>query len=154
TLTVLAGKPFPVHPDILRAAAELRARLRPGDTVQPLDVTAGAVHAMYLARADIATPFLYDFHFYHHPASAITRRLRRRFLAGMDHSRPRFVVAATTSGWRPVGSETADFPELDALLRRDYRGLWRGERLTFYVRVDSGAAVLPGPTRAGRGPRG
>src|ERR1051326_6402787 len=134
TRDVLAGRPYPVPPDILRAAADLRERLRPGDTVQPLDATAGALHAMFLAHADIATPFLHDFPFYHHPASAMTRRLRARFLASMAQARPRFIVEATPSIWRPRGPETAEFPELTMLVESDYHPLWRGERLTLYER--------------------
>ncbi len=134
TRDVLAGRPYPVPPDILRAAADLRERLRPGDTVQPLDATAGALHAMFLARADIATPFLHDFPFYHHPGSAMTQRLRARFLASMDQTRPRFIVEATPSIWRPKGPETAEFPELTKLVESSYHPLWRGKRLTLYER--------------------
>ena len=58
----------------------LTRHLRPGDRVQPLDWTGGAVHAMLLARAQLATPFMYDFHFYHHVSHPYIQRLRRRFL--------------------------------------------------------------------------
>ena len=49
-----------------KIAEFLKLHVEPGDKVQPLDWTGGVVHAMLLSRVEIATPFIYDFHFYHH----------------------------------------------------------------------------------------
>lgn len=102
-------------------AAFLEPRLQPGDTVQAMDWTdAGVVHGLLLARARTATPFLYDFHFYHHVSSDYVRSLRRRFLAALDESDARFLVRGKVGPF-PAGPDTSrDFPELDALLGRDY----------------------------------
>jgi hypothetical protein len=94
----------------------LREHLRPGDLVQPLDVTDGAVHGMLLARARLATPFLYDFHFYHHPDDPYIRALRERLTTGIEATCARFVIRFRAP-WRPSGPGTAsDFPALDAAL--------------------------------------
>ena len=69
--------------DVDVIATFLSQRLRPSDTVQPLDVASGAVHAMLITKSLIATPFIYDFHFYHHQKRPIIRDLRGRMLAAI-----------------------------------------------------------------------
>lgn len=111
-----------MRPSIETVAGLLRERMEPGDTVQPLDVTNGAVHAMLLARAPLASPFLYDFHFHHHPNEPIIRRLRRRMIETFERAPPRFIVLSRS--WRPFGPQTAPFPELNRILVRDYELAW------------------------------
>jgi hypothetical protein len=104
-----------------RVAAFLRSNLRPGDTVQPLDWTGGAVHGMLMAGARLGTSFLYDFHFYHHAGHPYIAALRARFLREMEERRPRFVVEVLQDKPWPTGEgSTQEFPELRALLERDY----------------------------------
>lgn len=103
-------------------AAFLRERLQPGDTVQPLDWTAGAVHAMLIARARLATRFMYDYHFHHHVSEPFIQELRRRFLADFDAARPRFVIDwfGENKPW-PSGVDTdRTFPELESRLEAGY----------------------------------
>src|SRR5262245_27919401 len=90
----LAGAPAPppLGGRVDEIAAYLKHSLEPGDTVQPLDWTGGAVHAMLRARARLATSFIYDFHFYHHLEEPYIQSLRRRFLAELDRAHPRFVI--------------------------------------------------------------
>ncbi len=105
----------------------LRSHLRPGETVQPLDVAGGVVHGMLLAQAPPATRFIYDFHFYHHESSPTIRALRREFVAELDERAPRFVVRLEKTSedegpWRPSGHDCGgEFPELEELLREHYR---------------------------------
>jgi hypothetical protein len=84
----------------------LNERLLPGDTVQPMDWTKGAVvHGLLLAEAEIATSFIYDFHFYHHVSDPYIRALRRRFLRELEAASPRFIVRSRVGPF-PVGPDT------------------------------------------------
>lgn len=104
-----------------RIAAFLRARMSPEDRVQPLDWTGGALHAMLLAGARHATPFIYDFHFYHHVDEPYIAQLRARFIGLLRAAPPRFVVEMTARPWPRGKRTTRSFPQLEALLARDYR---------------------------------
>jgi len=101
-------------------AAFLKASLGPGDSVQPLDWTAGAVHAMLEARAPLATRFVYDFHFYHHVSTPYIQGLRVEFLRELSAARPRFVIQFTNRSWVSGPDTTRSFPELEAYLARQY----------------------------------
>jgi hypothetical protein len=103
-------------------AGFLRTHLRPGDTVQPLDWTGGAVHAMLIARAKLATPFMYDYHFYHHVSRPFIQLLRTRFIQDFQKARPRFVVQyfGETKPWPKGYDTTREFPKLQAMLASDY----------------------------------
>jgi hypothetical protein len=127
---LLAGAPFLLPRDIDAVAKLLNDSIEPGETVQPLDVSSGAAHAMLLARVPLATRFLYDFHFYHHTDDPFIRALRGELIAALEFERPRFVVESSRLAWRPRGLRTSGFPELDALLERHYRTVYTGNRLT------------------------
>jgi hypothetical protein len=102
-------------------AKSLRARMQPGDTVQPLDWAGGAVHGMLMAGAPLGTRFMYDFHFYHHVSKPYIRTLRREFVAELAAKPPRFVVAIPEHRAWPHGADTTrEFPELNALLENQY----------------------------------
>jgi len=98
----------------------LRSHAQGGERVQPLDVANGAVHAMWLVEADLATSFLYDFHFYHHADSPFIRGLQSRLLRELDQNEPRFVIAATQPAFRARGPGSTTFPELAQLISRHY----------------------------------
>ena len=99
----------------------LREKLRPGDTVQALDWTGGAVHAMLIARARTATPYLYDVMFYQQAGSPYTTKLRREFMGLMKARRPRFVIEVVTNKPWPRGQGTTrEFVELRRLLDEHY----------------------------------
>jgi hypothetical protein len=101
-------------------ASYLKAHLHPGERVQPLDWTDGAVHAMLLARAPIATRFLYAFHFQHHVSTDYIQNLRASFLAELALAEPAYVVRMTECR-RPHGVDTSPFfPELDRFLAEHY----------------------------------
>ncbi len=117
-------------------AAFLEQRLAPGDTVQAMDWTdAGVVHGLLLAGARTATPFLYDFHFYHHVSTDYIRTLRDRFTTALDESDARFVIRGKVGPF-PTGSDTSRvFPKLDALIARDYRRVVELPGYDIYERV-------------------
>jgi uncharacterized peroxidase-related enzyme len=130
-------------------ATFLQENLRPGDTVQPLDWTGGAAHAMLLAKAKIATPFVYDVYFYHHVSNPYIQSLRRTFLTDMKAARPRFVVEITGEDkpWVSGADTTREFPELAALLERDYRVAVSGRGYVIYEIRDDGSTALAQPSR-------
>jgi hypothetical protein len=116
-------------------AGFLKANLRPGDTVQPLDWTGGAVHAMLIDRARLATSFLYDFHFYHSVSSPYIRALRRRFVGELTRSAPRYVIMVTADRPWPTGTDTSqDFPELRQVLQGEYHAVRSAETYTILER--------------------
>jgi hypothetical protein len=102
-------------------AAWLRPRLRPGDRVQPLDWTGGAVHGLLLSEARLATRFLYDYHFYHHVTTPYIARLRRSFMDELRASHPRFVIEVLTNKpWITGLGTTHEFPALRQFLDERY----------------------------------
>ena len=117
-------------------AAFLLAHLEPGDLVQPLDWTGGAVHGMLAARAPIATRFMYDFHFYHHVDTPYIVRLRRQFVRQLAAKRPRFVAQVLEGRPWPGGpGTTRSFPALQELLDSDYRVVHEGETYRILERI-------------------
>jgi hypothetical protein len=105
----------------------LRVHLRPGDTVQPLDWTGGAVNGMLLAHAPLATRFLYDYHFYHHVANPYIQQLRTQFMSQLREARPRFVIQVNHGKpWVRGEGTTREFPQLESFLAQDYRPAFEG----------------------------
>lgn len=114
-------------------AGWLKARLQPGDTVQPLDWTGGSIHAMLLARARLATRFMYDYHFYHDVSSSYTRALRKDFIRQLAVARPRFIIdVQEDKPWVSGFDSSHDFPELTQFLRNNYSVALRGHGYVIY----------------------
>jgi hypothetical protein len=122
-LRQLEGKP--VITSTYRAneiARFLESNLKDGDTIQPLDWTGGTLLAMLEIRAHIATPYVFDFYFYHHVSDPYIQSLRVDFLDRMRIARPRFIVEVTAvdKPWI-IGKDTSrDFPEFRKFLRENY----------------------------------
>jgi hypothetical protein len=135
----LAGRPLPL-PGLGRTdemAEYLRGSLRPGDTVQALDWTGGAIQAMLIARAPAATPFVTDFSFYHHVSDPFIRDLRARFAASFAEAAPRVVLRVDKHKPWPGGADTSrEFEEIDRALERDYRVDHTGYGYRIYRRRD------------------
>ncbi len=122
-LRQLHGKPIaPLGSRVDTLAAFLENRLRAGDTVQPLDWTGGTLQAMLMSRATLATPFVFDFYFYHHVSHPYIRELRSRFMASMEAHPPRFVIAILSEDkpWVSGPDTSREFPELQAFLEKHY----------------------------------
>ena len=109
--------------------------MKPGDLVQAMDWThAGVVHGLLLAEAQTATPFIYDFHFYHDVSTDYVKELRRRFVTGLEETEARFIVRGRVGPF-PKGRDTdRNFPEFEALLEREYRPVLKRRRFTIYER--------------------
>lgn len=109
-------------------ASFLRSRLRPADVVQPLDWTGGAVQAMLIARARLATRYLYDEEFYHHVSTPYVQRLRSDFVRDLGASRARFIIEVhTEKPWVSGFDTTREFPELQRLLATEYTVVHEGK---------------------------
>jgi len=117
----LRGEPplVPKEGRVDAIATYLREHLEPGDTVQPLDWTGGAVHGMFRAGAPPATRFLYDYVFYNRADTPYVARLRSELIAGLNEAPPRFVVRF--EGERVSGPQALHaFPELERVLVNRY----------------------------------
>ncbi len=116
----LARPPLRGRPDAI--AAILKEHVDDGDTVQGVGWAGdGITHGMLLAEVELATKYVYAFHFYHHVSSRYIRRLRRDFLARFDGARPDFVVVAKpVRPWVHGVDTTTRFPGLERRLRKRY----------------------------------
>ncbi len=127
----------------------LKSRLRPGDTVQPLDWTGGSIHGMLLSEAKLATRFMYDYHFYHHVSSAYTLRLRESFMGQLHEAAPRFIIEVhEDKPWVSGVDTTREFPELRMFLEGYYEVVYRGDGYHIYeqkadARSEAGQQVAP-----------
>jgi hypothetical protein len=103
-------------------ARYLEENLKDGDTVQPLDWTGGALLAMLETRAHIATPYVFDFYFYHHVSTPYIQSLRADFMSDLQDAHPRFIVEVTAidKPWISGQDTTREFPELRAFLNANY----------------------------------
>ena len=113
---------LPTQKVAAQVEAYLSTRLKPSDTVQPLDWTGGTVEGMMRAHARLATSFIYDFPFYHSVSSSYIRSLRLRFISELDVARPQFILErlGEDKPW-PTGPDTTrSFPELRNFLSENY----------------------------------
>lgn len=91
---------------------------------------------MLLARARIATPFLYDCQFYHHVSSPYVQQLRRLFIRQMREVPPRFVIEVITNRpWVTGADTTHTFPELRRLLDAHYAVVFQRDDYCIYERT-------------------
>lgn len=137
-----SGKTFEVKGGRVDLVADyLRDHVGPGETVLPLDVTSGAIHALYRDRRPLYGRFIYDLQFYHHVGDPYIQGLRRELLAGFTDSQPDVVVRFDDTWLR-----TPDFPELDAVLDRDFELVLQENDVSIFRRRDAAqrAAVAAG----------
>jgi len=114
----------------------LTSHLKQGDRIQPLDFTGGALHAMLIARAEIATPFIYDVQFYHHISNSYIKKLRRRFIKNLKQSNPRFIIAIETNKpWVSGIDTTREFKELKSIIDSHYSVSFHGDGYLIYEKV-------------------
>ena len=118
-----------------RLTAYLQQNLEPGDTVQPLDgVTGGSAAALRRVGAELATPYIVDYQFYHHVSTPYIQGLRQDFLSRLTAAPPRFVIDVP-SPTRPQGIDTtAEFAEIDAFLAAHYHVALTDEGFTICER--------------------
>jgi hypothetical protein len=97
----------------------LAERMKPGETVQPLDWTGGALRGMLIVRAKPATRFLCDYYFYFQVNRPYIQRLRREFMAELSDAKPTFIIEATGEK-KPWPKGVNEFPELQSYIARNY----------------------------------
>ena len=119
---------------IQQIASHLQRRLTAQDTVQPLDWTGGAVHAMLLANATPATRFLYDFHFLHHVSHPYIQRLREELMDRLRQAPPRFMIAVHHRTTMAGPDTDQSFDDLDVMLRDHYDRAVVGDGFTIWER--------------------
>jgi hypothetical protein len=117
----------------------LKENVVAGEAVQPLDWTGGAVHALLRSKTMIATPFIYDFHFYHHVSNSYIQQLRTRFIRDLKNSRPRFILQVTDEDkpWVSGSDTTREFKELQSILDEHYKIVFKGDGYLIYQINDS-----------------
>ena len=100
----------------------LEKNLKAGDTVQPLDWTGGTLLAMLKTHARIATPYVFDFYFYHHVSHPYIQGLRADFINDLQLAKPRFIVEVTAidKPWITGPDTSREFPELRVFLDKNY----------------------------------
>lgn len=126
---------FAAYDRSMEIAAELRSRAEPGDTAQAFDTTGGAIDALLRAEVPLATPFLYDFYFFHDVDDPEIQGLRREFIEHFDAARPRFLVVMKRSwGVRDDYGDLDSFPKLASRIARDYRIVWESPDARLYQR--------------------
>lgn len=110
----------PKEGNVDKIAYFLKLHLNPWDKVQPLDWTGGAVHGMLLSKSVIATPYIYDFLFYHHISEQYIQRIRKIFIKQLKEEKPRFIIDMIAKP-RPIGKDTTrEFPELQKFIFENY----------------------------------
>lgn len=119
----LEGKPIVTSSSRAEEIARfLEKNLEAGDTVQPLDWTGGALLAMLETRAPIATPYVFDFYFYHHVSDPYIQALRADFMNELQKASPRFIIEVTAidKPWISGEDTSREFPQLRAFLDVHY----------------------------------
>ncbi len=119
---------------VIQLSDFLKKNVASGDTVQPLDWTGGTVHALLRSKTLIATPFIYDFHFYHHVSNSYIQKLRNRFLRDLRNSKPRFILQVTDEDkpWVSGADTTREFKELQSILDEHYKIVSKGDGYLIY----------------------
>jgi len=133
-LQIKGQKPEPlVRADIVTDVLNLR--LQPGDTVQPLDAVLGdVIQGMLVADAQIATPFIYDYQFYHDVSNPYIQYLRQEFMQKLNRAKPRFIVEYTNRPI-PTGFDTSSvFLELKQFIKQDYKIIYEKNKIRIYIR--------------------
>ncbi len=149
------GRPTVIDDQVSRAddmARQITARMQPGDVVQPLDwVDGGVLHALLIAKAKPATPYVADMLFYHDVSTPYIQRVRRDLLNRLSANPPRFVLDFQYVTWIRGPDSASDFPELRLWLADHYRTAAAGNtyQLDERARADdppgSRALVVVGP---------
>ena len=77
---------------------------------------------MLETRTPIATPYVFDFCFYHHVSNPYIQSLRVDFVHQLQSASPRYIVEVTAidKPWVSGEDTTREFPELRAFLMDNY----------------------------------
>ncbi len=123
-----------------RIKKHLLPHVKPGDRAQALDTTGGAIHALLDLKIPHASPFIYDYHFYHHVDNPYIQTLQSQFLDAMTSRPPRFIVEITARNKPYVSGETTmqQWPALESLIAQQYTELVRESDFRIYELKEQG----------------
>jgi len=113
---------------------DLGPRLAPGDTVQVLDVSDGALHALLRLGVRQPTRFVMDYLFFHEAHLPVVQALRAEFVAALEAAPPRFIVLMRGSAIAGDYDRIRDFPALAELLARRYDVVHTRDGYRLYAR--------------------
>ncbi len=77
---------------VSRLAEDIRKNIEPGDMVQVMDTTWGAINALYRLNVKLPTRFMYDFPFFTRPEEKIVTRFRTEFVEVLKSRKPKLLV--------------------------------------------------------------
>jgi hypothetical protein len=117
---------------------DLGRRLAPGDTVQVLDVSDGALHALLRLGVRQPTRYIMDYSFFHEVHRPVVRAMRAEFVAALQAAPPRFIVLMRGAGPGSGYDRINRFPELAELLARRYDGVDTRDGYRLYARREGG----------------
>lgn len=115
---------------------DLQGLVAPGDKVQAMDTTVGAINALYRLRLAQPTRFIYDFPVYNFSENAYIQKLRREFVTGIDEKAPKAIVITNQSWPNPnLGyGRLGLLPDLVNVLNKKYQLIINKPGYLIYVR--------------------
>lgn len=105
---------------LVRNGDDLAARLRPDDTVQIVGDVGSGLRALVAEGRPMATPFVYDFHFYERADTPEVARWQARFLDDLRAAQPDVIFLSVHSWPSNAWERFEAFPGLTELLEADY----------------------------------
>ena len=96
-------------------ARDLKALVKPGDTVQQMDPHHMAIHSLLKARMREPSRFIYEFHFFHDVEDLRIQALRTEFMSALRSQPPAAMVMTPPDHRWLVG-----FPELSSFIEGGY----------------------------------
>lgn len=118
-ITQLKGQDVANAKRVSEITEYLNKNSRPDDLIQPLDWVGGTAEALFEAHRNIATRFVYDFHFYHDVSNPYIQDLQREFIDELIIKPPQFIIK--TLDERPylqVPEQLKIFPNLITILSK------------------------------------
>jgi hypothetical protein len=91
---------------------------------------------MLIARAQIATRFVNDFHFYHHLSNLYIQDLRKEFIQDLKAAPPRFIIsyAGEDKPWVRGEDTTQEFSSLEKFIEKNYQVVLEQDGIMIYER--------------------
>jgi hypothetical protein len=90
---------------------------------------------MLIAEALPATPYVYDYYFYHYISNPYIQDIRQKYIAALRADPPRYMIDITVKV-RPTGLDTTDtFPELVEIIESQYRVAQKGTNYRILERI-------------------
>jgi hypothetical protein len=112
-------------------ARDLKALVKPGDTVQQMDPHHMAIHSLLMDRMREPSRFIYEFHFFHDVEDPRIQALRSEFISALRSQPPAAMVMTPPGHPWLVG-----FPDLSAFIADGYTVAIDRDDYQIYLRKD------------------